>query len=162
MNAIADELGKIDTAHAQAYATNAKAYGAQLAELDGRYASAVAAAPKKALVFADRFPFRYLADDYGLSYFAAFPGCSAETEASFETVAFLSKKLDELKLSHVLVIENSGQKIAQTVIQNTKDKNQRILVMDSLQSTHDQDVAAGKTYLSAMEGNLAVLTDALS
>ena len=102
VNAIAGELGKIDTAHAQAYATNAKAYGAQLAELDGRYASAVAAAPKKALVFADRFPFRYLADDYGLSYFAAFPGCSAETEASFETVAFLLKKLDELKLSHVL------------------------------------------------------------
>ncbi|MBQ9001860.1 MAG: zinc ABC transporter substrate-binding protein [Eggerthellaceae bacterium] len=162
VDAIANELAAVDSGNAAAYTANAKEYQAKLADLDSRYDDVVKAASKNTLVFADRFPFRYLVDDYGLKYYAAFAGCSAETEASFETVAFLSRKVDELGLGSVLVIESSDQKIAQTVVQNTSAKNQRILVMDSLQSTADADAANGKTYLSAMEDNLNVLKTALA
>ncbi len=160
--AIAGELGAIDAEHASTYTTNAQAYAKQLKELDSKYQQAVKDAKKNTVVFADRFPFRYLVDDYGLKYYAAFVGCSAETEASFETVAFLAQKVDELGLSSVLVIENSDQQIAKTVVENTKDKNQKIQVMDSLQSASNDDIAAGKTYLTTMENNLAVLASALS
>lgn len=162
VDALADELTAIDPAHAQAYAANAEAYKGELASLDARYADAIRQAPQNTIVFADRFPFRYLTEDYGLSYYAAFAGCSAETEASFDTVAFLAQKLDELKSNAVLVLENSDQKMAQTVIQTTKEKDQKILVVDSLQSTRQSEIDAGKTYLGAMEGNLSVLTEALS
>lgn len=162
VDAMAGELAKIDAEHADAYAANAKAYDAKLVELDGKFDKAVKSGAKDTVVFADRFPFRYLVDDYGLNYYAAFVGCSAETEASFETVAFLAKKVDELGLSSVFTIENSDQEIAKTVIENTEGKNQQILVMDSLQSVKDSDVEAGKTYLSAMEENLDVLTKGLA
>ena len=162
VDAIAVQLADADSSHASEYSANAAAYKAKLAELDGAYESAVNAAAKKTVVFADRFPFRYLVDDYNLGYYAAFVGCSAETEASFETIAFLAQKVDELGLSNVLVIENSDEAIAKTVIANTQGKNQGILVMDSLQSVTAGDIASGKTYLGAMEGNLASLTAALS
>ena len=100
-------------------------------------------------------------DDYGLSYYAAFAGCSAESEASFETVSFLARKVDEGKLPCVLTIEGTRHKIAETVVQNTAGKNQKILTMDSMQSTTSQDVARGTTYLSLMEKNLDVLKEAL-
>ncbi len=160
--AMATEFSAIDPEHADAYGANAQAYAKKLDELDARYASAVEAAKTKTLVFADRFPFRYLVDDYHLSYYAAFAGCSAETEASFETVAFLAKKIDELGLDSVLVIENSDQRIARTVIDNTASKDQTVLTLDSLQSTRAADIEAGKSYLSTMEGNLDVLVKALA
>ena len=119
-------------------------------------------AARKTILFGDRFPFRYLADDYGLSYYAAFVGCSAETEASFETVSFLARKVDELNLPCVLTIEGAQHKIAETIVQNTAEKNQRVLVMDSMQATTAQDAANGTTYLSVMEQNLSVLNEALS
>ena len=161
VQAIADELAVIDPAQAASYAAHADAYNAELAELDARYTAAVGAAANDTVVFADRFPFRYLVEDYGLTYYAAFIGCSAETEASFETVAFLAQKLDELGLDCVLVIENSDQGIARTVIASTQAKDQQVLVMDSLQSATSSDVEGGKTYLGAMEDNLGVLTTAL-
>ncbi|MBO6215684.1 MAG: zinc ABC transporter substrate-binding protein, partial [Lachnospiraceae bacterium] len=110
----------------------------------------------------DRFPFRYLVDDYGISYYAAFVGCSAETEASFETVAFLAQKVDELGLPAVMTIEKSDQKIAKTIVDSTKTKDQSILTLDSMQSTTSEDMANGTTYLSVMEANLEVLSDALN
>ncbi len=161
VTAIADELSAIDPDAAAAYAANSAAYCEKLAALDARYAAAVEAAPGTTAVFADRFPFRYLVDDYGISYYAAFVGCSAETEASFETVAFLAQKIDELGLHAVLVIEGSDQQIARTVVENTQGGDAEILVMDSLQSTSSHDVDGGKTYLDTMEDNLAVLTEAL-
>ena len=118
-------------------------------------------ASTKTVLFGDRFPFRYLVDDYGLSYYAAFAGCSAETEASFETISFLANKVDELKLPCVLTIEGTQHKIAETIVQNTAEKNQKIVTMDSMQSTTSEDVANGTTYLSVMEKNLAVLKQAL-
>lgn len=158
---IAEKLGEIDPEHEQAYTQNALAYIDQLAALDAKYQAAVDAANKKTLVFGDRFPFRYLTEDYGLNYYAAFVGCSAETEASFETIRFLAEKTDALGLSHVLTIENPNHKIAETVVANTSGKNQQVLSMDSMQSVTSKDVDAGATYLSIMEHNLDVLTQAL-
>ncbi|MBO6015075.1 MAG: zinc ABC transporter substrate-binding protein, partial [Lachnospiraceae bacterium] len=104
---------------------------------------------------------RYLTEDYGLSYYAAFAGCAAETEASFETIAFLTDKTDELNLGSILIIEGSGQKLAQTVINNTKDKKLQILTMDSMQAITSADIRNGVTYLSIMKENLEVLKKAL-
>nr|WP_302656536.1 ZinT/AdcA family metal-binding protein [uncultured Agathobaculum sp.] len=139
----------------------AAAYTEKLSALDGEYQAAVDAATYKTVLFGDRFPFRYLVDDYGLSYYAAFVGCSAETEASFETVSFLAKKVDESKLPCVLTIEGAQHKISETIVQNTVEKNQKVLTMDSMQSTTSNDVASGTTYLSVMEKNLSVLKEAL-
>ncbi|MBR1440426.1 MAG: zinc ABC transporter substrate-binding protein [Lachnospiraceae bacterium] len=158
---IAEALSKADPVHADAYGKNAKAYIEKLTELDNRYEKEVAAAANKTVLFGDRFPFRYLVDDYGISYYAAFVGCSAETEASFETVTFLSGKVDELQLPAVMVIENSDQKIAKTIVDNTSSKDQQILVLDSMQSVTSKDMAGGTTYLSVMEKNLDVLKGAL-
>lgn len=114
------------------------------------------------MLFGDRFPFRYLVDDYGLSYYAAFAGCSAETEASFETISFLAGKVDELGLPCVLTIEGAQHKIAETIVQNSAAKNQSILTLDSMQSTTSTDAANGTTYLSVMESNLDMLKQALN
>ena len=159
--AIADTLGTIDPEHQDAYAENAAAYIGELTDLDGQYQAAVDAASTHTLLFADRFPFRYLADDYGLTYYAVFSGCSAETEASFETVAFLAGKVDELSLPCVLTIEGATHQIAQTVVGNTSTKNQTILVLDSMQSVTAADVERGATYLVIMEQNLETLKTAL-
>lgn len=159
--AIAEDLCEIDEEHKDIYMRNEKAYEEKLDTLDKEYQGTVDAASQKTLLFGDRFPFRYLVDDYGLDYYAAFVGCSAETEASFETVKFLSEKVDELGLKNVITIEKSDQKIAKTIVENTKDKNQNILTLDSMQSTLSDDVKNGTTYLSVMGKNLEVLKEAL-
>lgn len=158
---IADKLGEIDGADKDVYTANANAYIEKLNALDGQYQDAAASAKTKTLLFADRFPFRYLTDDYGLDYYAAFVGCSAESEASFETITFLAGKADELGLSTILQIESADGKIAQTVKNTTKAKNQTILTMDSMQSATTTDIENGVTYLSVMEKNLDVLKTAL-
>ena len=119
-------------------------------------------AAHKTLLFGDRFPFRYLTDDYGLTYYAAFAGCSAETEASFETVIFLAKKTDELQLPAVLTIEGKDHRIAETIIGSTADKNRKLLTLNSMQGTTANDIEQGATYLKIMEDNLAVLKEALN
>ncbi len=162
VKAISNTLQELDPDNADTYASNSSAYIKKLSDLDKAYQTTVNSATHKTVLFADRFPFRYLVDDYGLSYYAAFAGCSAESEASFETISFLSKKVDELGLHCVLTIEGKNLKIAETVITNTKEKNQKILVMDSMQSTTSKDVANGATYLSVMEKNLSVLKEALN
>lgn len=161
VSAIADSLSKIDPTHADTYAANALAYNGKLAQLDTDYQAAVDAAPIHTVLFADRFPFRYLVDDYGLSYYAAFSGCSADTEASFDTIIFLANKVNELGLHSILTIENSNDKIANTIIQNTQSRDQQIRVLNSMQTVTAQDIASGTTYLSVMEENLHVLSAAL-
>ena len=161
VGAISAALQELDPDNKDTYAANADAYGQKLSALDAEYQKAVSAGTYKTLLFGDRFPFRYLVDDYGLSYYAAFAGCSAESEASFETVSFLARKVEELKLPCVLTIEGKNHKIAETIVQNTAGKNQKVLTMDSMQSTTSQDVANGTTYLSLMAKNLDVLKEAL-
>ena len=158
---IAEDLKSLDSAHASVYDANLKKYEGELDALDQQYQQAVNAAGNKTLLFGDRFPFRYLVDDYGIKYYAAFVGCSAETEASFETVSFLAKKMDELGLKHVMTIEGPDKKIAATVIENTKDKNQDVLALNSMQSVTTKDIEGGETYLGVMQQNLEVLKKAL-
>ncbi len=159
---IADALGKLDPDNGNAYQQNASDYISKLSALDSEYKGMVDSAARKTILFGDRFPFRYLVDDYGLDYYAAFVGCSAETEASFETISFLAGKVDELGLPCVLTIEGVKHKIAETVVQNTASKDQKILAMDSMQSTTSDDVKNGATYYSIMEKNLEVLREALN
>ena len=159
---IADALKKADSQHADAFQANADAYQNKLNELDKQYQDAVDKASVKTLLFGDRFPFRYLTDDYKLDYYAAFVGCSAETEASFETITFLSGKADELQLKAIMQIETSDGAIAKTVRDNTKTKDQTILTLDSLQSVTSERAKNGETYLSIMTANLDILKEALA
>ena len=162
VDAIEQAIATVDADNSNTYAANASAYNDKLAALDEKYQATIDEASIKTVLFGDRFPFRYLVDDYGLDYYAAFVGCSAETEASFETITFLAGKVDELNLNTVFTIENSDQKIAQTIIENTSAKDAQILALDSMQSTTSDDVAAGVTYLSVMEGNLDILSQGLN
>ncbi len=158
---IEEAIASVDPANAETYASNLESYLEQIKALEKDYSDAVAAAPIKTLLFGDRFPFRYLTDEYGLDYYAAFVGCSAETEASFETIRFLANKVDELGLHSVCTIEGSDQKIAETIIQNTQSKDQKILTMNSMQSVTSTDVEEGASWLSIMKENLNVLKEAL-
>jgi zinc transport system substrate-binding protein len=158
---IADALISLDEANANTYQANLNVYLGELAALDGEYQAALGAAPVRVLLFGDRFPFRYLVDDYGLDYYAAFPGCSAETEASFQTIIGLAERVDELDLHTSMVTESADQSIAQTIRDNTASKNQQILVLDAMQSVTASEVSGGATYLSIMRGNLEVLKEAL-
>lgn len=160
--AICDRLCEMDPGHAEAYKANTKAYTDKLTALDAEYKAAVDSAAYKTILVGDRFPFRYLCDAYGITPYAAFSGCSAESEASFETVAGLAKTLEELGLPAVVVTETADQSIAKTIIDNTAAKNQKIVVLDSIQSVTKTDIAAGKQYLSAMESNLKALKEALN
>ena len=154
-------MSERDNKNAEIYKTNATSYNKKLESLHNEYIKTVSESNVKTLLFGDRFPFRYLTDDYGLSYYAAFAGCSAETEASFETITFLTKKVDELSLHAVMTIEGTDHRIAETIVENTLTKDQKILTLNSMQSVTLKDVQNGTTYLSIMESNLAVLKEAL-
>lgn len=159
--AIGEALCKVDSEHAENYTENVEIYCEKLKALDAEYKSAVDASSLKTLLFADRFPFRYMTDDYGIEYYAAFSDCSAESDASFETVAFLAGKIDEFGLSSVITLKGSDADIAKTVIETSSKKNTEILVLDSMQTTTSKDAENGTTYLSVMENNLEVLKNAL-
>lgn len=159
--AIKNALCELDEAYSSAYEQNFSDYSEKLQKLDAEYTETAEQASAPVLLFGDRFPFRYLADDYGLSYYAAFSGCSAETEASFETITFLAEKADELHLPAVLAIDGSDQKIARTIAGNTRTGDQEVLVLDSMQSVSEQDRKNGEDYLSIMNRNLGVLKKAL-
>lgn len=152
----------LDAEYASEYEINANTYLMELENLDAAYEEAVAQAKTDTVLFADRFPFRYLLDDYAINYYAAFIGCSAETEASFETVAFLAEKLDELSLQHVLILEKSDTRLADSIIKNAKSGNQDVLVLNSIQSVSKTELSKGVTYLGLMQENLQILKTALN
>ncbi len=154
---IEDCLEQLDGDNASYYRENYNAYMEKLYELDKGYTETVEAAAHKTIIFGDRFPFRYLTEDYGIDYYAAFDGCSAETEASFETITFLAGRLDELNLKHIIVIEGSDKRLANTISESTKDRDKIIVEMDSIQSVSADDIEKGYTYIRAMEKNLQVL-----
>ena len=158
---IADALKKADSANAADYDANLSAYLDKLDKLDSDIEQALSTKSEKTLIFGDRFPFRYFVDDYGLDYYAAFVGCSAETEASFETIAFLANKAEEIGTDSIFAIEGSDCTIAEAVIANTASKKQTIRVLDSAQSVNAQQIQDGTTYISIMENNLRVLKEAL-
>lgn len=162
VKSITENLCAIDSENAGTYKANCERYLSQLDALDDEYEEVIENSKYKTLIFADRFPFRYLTDDYDLSYYAAFKGCSAETEASFETITFLANKADELNLPRILTIDGSDGKIAKTVAATSKNKDRMIYSLDSLQSVTDNEVQSGKTYIKAMESNLEILKKALN
>lgn len=138
------------------------AYRERLQALDAAYTDAVDGARLSVFLTADRFPFRYLADDYGLTYYAAFPGCSAETDAGFDTVIFLAETVDAYALTHIAVTESTDGAVARAVLENAKSDGVQTVVLDSLQSVTRARIEAGETYLSVMEKNLESLRLLLS
>lgn len=159
--AIADALCRLDPANKDSYQANLEDYLARLNAQDERYIQTVANARRDTIVVCDRFPFRYLVEDYHLRYYAAFPGCSAECNASFETVIFLAQKVEELGLPAILVTETGDGRIARSVAENAGQESIDILTLDAMQSVSLKD-AASRDYLSTMEQNLQVLETALN
>lgn len=158
-NVIAEEITKLD--NNELYAINCEKYVESLKCLDAKFVDMINESPNKVLIFGDRYPFRYFTDDYSLQCYAAFSGCAAEAEASFETVAFLAKKMDELNIKYIIKIENSSLDIAQAVINSTKAKDAGILTLNSMQSVTETSIANGISYISIMEGNYDVIEKAL-
>lgn len=155
---LTDILSQMDAAHAEAYAENSAAYVQQLEVLDASFTDVVSNAARKTIVFGDRFPFRYLADAYGLDYYAAFPGCSTDSEASAQTVAFLIDKVEEEQIPVVFQIEMSNGKIANTIAEPTGAK---VLLMHSCHNVSKDEFESGITYLELMQQNAAYLKEAL-
>ena len=158
---ISSALSKIDENNSKTYSDNSQKYADELDNLHNQFTSAVSEASKNVLIFGDRFPFRYFCKDYGITYFAAFEGCSADVEASFETVISLAEKLDEYDLNCIVKIESSDDSLPRTIINSSKNKDRTILTLDSMQSVSEKDIKSGMTYLSIMKSNLEVLKTAL-
>ena len=156
-----DALISLDEANKDVYTANADAYLQKLDALDKQYQQAVDSSDVKTLLFGDRFPFRYLTDDYGLSYYAAFPGCSAETGASFETVVFLAERAKELDLNALIITETGDDRLARTVAENAGRGEMPVLTLNAMQSV-SLEQAASTDYLTIMEQNRQVLAAALN
>ena len=156
--AIEHQLSEIDADNKASYEKNANDYIAKLDELDKEYKDTLSSIENKTILVGDRFPFRYLVNEYGINYYAAFLGCDAGSEASFETVKFLANKMDELNMSKIFIIDGSKGDLAKTIVDNTKDKNATVLMLDSMQSTKSSDNA---NYIDIMRKNLEVLKEAL-
>lgn len=157
--AIEEAMSSADEANADFYRRNAEDYINRLSELDRKYGEAAEKAENKTLVFGDRFPFRYLFDDYGLKYYAAFPGCSTESDVSAKTMLFLIDKVKEEKLQVVYYIEFGAKKIADAVAEETETKP---LLFHSCHTVSKEDFKNGVTYLSLMEQNLENLKRGLN
>lgn len=155
---ITDELVELDPNNAEEYRVNSEKYINDLKKLDADFRAVVADAKRNVILFGDRFPFRYLADEYGLKYYAAFTGCSTDTEASAATVAFLIDKTKELGLPVVFTIELSNEKIADSIVEATGVKK---LTLHSIHNLSVEDLEAGETYISLMERNVENLKIAL-
>lgn len=139
---------------------NTNVYLKELDDIDKNYYAALTNSTKNTVVFADKFPFMYLFEDYGIHYYAAFNGCSAESEASFDTIAFLSDKVNELNLNSIFILRGSDRSIAQTVIRNTSSKNQNILELDSMDTVNGED-AKEMRYTDLLQKNLEKIIEGL-
>lgn len=151
----------MDETHKDLYEANYESYIARLTELDDAYEQAIEESKNKEIVFADRFPFVYMMDEYGISCKAAFSGCSTETDASFQTIVALSERVDELGLKNIVVLENSSTDVAKALMSNVKSKDLSTVEMNSMQSVSASDIDEGSTYLRYMEENLKSLIKAL-
>ena len=158
-NEICENLKKLSPKYADKFDENLKAYVEKLDALDKKYSEELSNQKFDTVLFGDRFPFRYLVDDYNLKYYAAFVGCSQESEASFETIVFLANKVDELGLNSIFTLSDSDHKIAETIKENTKTKTQEIRVLNSLESVSSSD---NTSYLEIMEENLDTLKAGLN
>ena len=158
VNRVKDELIKVSPENEEVFEQNAADYSAELDELDNKFQAIVDNSKRKTIVFGDRFPLRYFADEYGLKYYAAFPGCSEQTEASSATIAFLVDKVKSEKIPVVFKIEMSSGKVAQTIADETDAK---VLTFNAAHNISADDFNAGVAYVDIMEQNLSVLEEAL-
>jgi zinc transport system substrate-binding protein len=155
---IAGILKQRDTSNTAEYEKNVAAYLAKLTDLDASFRTMINGAKRKTFIFGDRFPFRYFADAYGLGYFAAFPGCSTETECSAATVAFLVDKVRAEKIPVVFHIELSNEKIADTICEETGAKK---LLLHAVHNISKSDFERGMNYYDLMSQNVQNLKEAL-
>jgi zinc transport system substrate-binding protein len=155
---IAEELKRADAANAPEYEKNTLAYTAKLDNLDASFRDLVSGAVRKTMVFGDRFPFRYFADAYGLRYFAAFPGCSTETECSAATIVFLVNKIRAERIPVVFHIELSNEKIADAICEETGAKK---LLLHAVHNITKRDFDRGVGYYDLMTQNIQNLREAL-
>ena len=158
VRSIEDRLCALFPAHADLYHKNADAYAEQLSALDADFADMVSNAPMRTIVVGDRFPFRYLAEAYGITYYAAFNGCSEETDASVATIVFLTDKVRELSIPTVFYIEFSNHRIADTIAEETGAST---AMLHSCHNVTGDEWASGATYLSLMRQNLSLIREAL-
>ncbi len=158
VNQISEVLSSLDEKNKEKYNKNTKEYITKLEDLDSLFKSIVNDSSRKTLVFGDRFPFRYFAYSYGLDYYAAFPGCSTETEASAATVSFLINKVKDDNIPVVFYIELSNEKMADTICEATGAKK---LLLHSCHNITKKDFENGISYLDLMEGNAYNLVEAL-
>lgn len=154
-------LVNIDADNKDFYCENADSYKAKIVALDDEFAKITTLADGKVLIVADRFPFLYMAKDYGIEYYAAFPGCSAESEAGFETITFLAEKVKAYNVSTVFQIETSDGSLVETVINASGVQNVKRGILDSMQSVSKEKIDDGYSYFSAMQYNLESLREAL-
>ena len=155
---LSEALSEIDPGNADAYRANAAAYIARLGALDGEFKALIDGGVRRTLVFGDKFPFRYFAHRYGLTYYAAFPGCSTETEASAATVAFLIDKAREEKIPVVFHIELSSGRMADAICESTGAKKR---MLHSCHNISRDDFQRGAGYLELMKRNVSALREAL-
>ena len=155
---IARVLSEIDPDNAYYYEANLAAYLIQLEELDAAFQDVVDNAVRRTIVFGDRFPFRYFVDAYGLSYYAAFSGCSTDTDPSAATVAFLINRVNELEIPVVFHIELSNRRLAYTISDGT---GARVLELHSAHNITRDDYLAGISYIDIMTANVSTLREAL-
>ncbi len=158
VSAIADALGKADSANAKIYVQNAQSYTEQIAQVDDQIQPIAENASSKLIVVADRFPFRYLADEFGFSYCAAFAGCSSETEVSAGTLSYLIDKVKENGIGYVYYIEFSNRQVAEAVSEQT---GADMLLLHSCHNVTKEEFDTGVTYLSLMQQNAANLKKGL-
>lgn len=155
---IAGALAELDAEQKDFYEDNAAAYTAQLQKLDGEFRKVVAEGSRRMLIFADRFPLRYFADEYGLTYRAAFQGCSTDTEPSVETLTYLIDKVREDEIPVIYHIELSSTKIAGIISEETGAEP---LLFHSCHNVTKEEEQQGITYLSLMEQNVEHLREGL-
>ncbi|MEE0929886.1 MAG: metal ABC transporter substrate-binding protein [Acutalibacteraceae bacterium] len=158
VNAICDAMCNVDEKNSDIYKENADIYISQLKDLDAKFRNVVDNAEHNELVFGDRFPLRYFTDEYSLEYYAAFPGCSSETEPSAATIAFLTDKVKEDKISVILKIELSNGVVANTIAEET---NTEVMTFYSCHNLTKEQFENGETYLSMMTENVTTLQKAL-
>lgn len=159
IDAIQNRLSELYPDERASFAQNNANYKAKLADLDQKFQSIVDNSSRRTLVFGDRFPLRYFVDDYNLEYFAAFPGCSEQNEASSKTISYLVNKIKTEEIPVVLKIELTSDSIAQTIANETGAK---VLVFSAAHNISAEDFKSGRTYADIMETNLVVLEEALN
>lgn len=158
---ITEVLSDKDPGNAKLYQANHDDYVKELKKTDEDFKEVLKSASSDTVVFGDRFPFRYLFDDYSIKYYAPFSGCSAETEASFETISFMADKLDECGSEYIALLKGGNSKLAKTISESSKSKKAELIELDPMQQVTQEEIDSGVRYIDIMKDDLSVLAKIL-